>query len=157
MSPVGEMSSSFVLFSLISLFVSGASNGIGKEIASHFCKLGANLAITGRNQPRLEATLAECRKNRLDEKQKIVHFACDVTNEQDVQNLIQFTLEQFNQLDVLINNAGIIEFGTIENTSLEQFDRVMNTNLRSLYHLSMLAVPNLIQTKGLPFPVFHFD
>lgn len=52
------------------------------------------------------------------------------------------------QLDVLINNAGILETGTIETTSLEQYDRVMATNVRSIYHLTMLAVPHLIASKG---------
>jgi NAD(P)-dependent dehydrogenase (short-subunit alcohol dehydrogenase family) len=47
-----------------------------------------------------------------------------------------------------VNNAGIIETGTIENTTLEQYDRVMNTNIRSIYHLTMLAVPELIKTQG---------
>ncbi|XP_075147397.1 2-(R)-hydroxypropyl-CoM dehydrogenase-like [Haematobia irritans] len=47
-----------------------------------------------------------------------------------------------------IGAAAAVETGTIENTSLEQYDRVMNTNLRSIYHLTMLAVPELIKTKG---------
>ncbi|XP_037944298.1 cyclopentanol dehydrogenase-like [Teleopsis dalmanni] len=51
-------------------------------------------------------------------------------------------------LDVLVNAAGIIETGSIENTNLEQFDRLMNTNVRSVYQLTMLAVPELIKTKG---------
>lgn len=51
-------------------------------------------------------------------------------------------------MDVLINNAGILETGSIENTNMEQFDRVMNTNIRSIFHLTMLAVPHLIATKG---------
>ena len=47
-----------------------------------------------------------------------------------------------------MNNAGVIELGSIENTSMEQYDRVMNINIRSMYHLTMLAVPSLIETKG---------
>ena len=47
-----------------------------------------------------------------------------------------------------MNNAGIAEKGTIENTSLQQYDNVMNTNVRSLYHVTMLAVPHLIASKG---------
>lgn len=58
------------------------------------------------------------------------------------------TINEHKRLDVLVNNAGIIEMGTIETTSLEQYDRIMNLNLRAIYHLTMLAVPYLIQTKG---------
>lgn len=62
--------------------------------------------------------------------------------------MISETIKKYNRLDVLINNAGIIESGTIETTSLEQFDRVMSTNIRSIYNLTMLAVPHLIKTQG---------
>ena len=47
-----------------------------------------------------------------------------------------------------MNNAGILEFGSIEDTSLDQYDRVMGVNVRSMYHLTMLAVPHLIVTRG---------
>ena len=47
-----------------------------------------------------------------------------------------------------MNNAGILELGSIEDTSLDQYDRVMGVNVRSMYHLTMLAVPHLILTRG---------
>ena len=47
-----------------------------------------------------------------------------------------------------MNNAGILELGSIEDTSLDQYDRVMGVNVRSMYHLTMLAVPHLIVTRG---------
>ncbi len=47
-----------------------------------------------------------------------------------------------------MNNAGVIELGTIENTTLDQYDRVMNVNVRAIYHLTMLATPHLVATKG---------
>ena len=54
----------------------------------------------------------------------------------------------FGKLDVLVNNAGVLEMGSIENTSMEQYDRVMGTNMRAVYHLTMMAVPHLEVTKG---------
>lgn len=72
----------------------------------------------------------------------------DITKEADTETILKNTIEKYGKLDVLINNAGILESGSIENTSLEQFDRLMNTNVRSIYHLTMLAVPHLIKTKG---------
>ncbi|KAJ8937784.1 hypothetical protein NQ318_012264 [Aromia moschata] len=50
--------------------------------------------------------------------------------------------------NILVNNAGILETGSIEATNLEQYDRVMNTNVRAIYQLTTLAVPHLIKTKG---------
>ena len=111
--------------------------------------MGANLSLTGRNKDRLEETFSQCNNIRQNDAQKIVRFDGDISNETDVQKLMEFTLKQFNRLDVVVNNAGIIEFGTIETTSLEQYDRVMNVNLRSIYHLLILAVPHLIETKGI--------
>jgi NAD(P)-dependent dehydrogenase (short-subunit alcohol dehydrogenase family) len=75
-------------------------------------------------------------------------FLGDVTNEKDTKNILDSTLSHFGRLDVLVNNAGILEMGTIENTSLEQFDRMFNTNVRSIYNLTQLAVPHLLVTKG---------
>lgn len=72
----------------------------------------------------------------------------DLCKETDVSNIVESTVTQYGKLDVLINNAGILETGSILNTSLEQYDRVMNTNMRAVYHLTMLAVPHLIKTKG---------
>ena len=72
----------------------------------------------------------------------------DITNEEDTKNLMSQTIAKYGKLDVLINNAGILESGTIETTNLEQYDRVMNTNIRSIYHLTMLATPHLIKTEG---------
>lgn len=74
--------------------------------------------------------------------------AGDITNEGDTQKILNETIKKFGKLDVLINNAGIIETGTIETTTMEQYDRIMNTNIRSIYHLTTLAVPHLIKTEG---------
>ncbi len=72
----------------------------------------------------------------------------DVCEEGDCSAMLRQTLEHFHRLDVLVNNAGILEMGTIETTSLDQYDRVMNTNVRAVYHLTMLAVPHLAETRG---------
>jgi NADP-dependent 3-hydroxy acid dehydrogenase YdfG len=57
-------------------------------------------------------------------------------------------METKGSLDILINNAGVLEMGSIEATSMEQYDRVMNTNVRAIYQLTMLAVPHLVKTEG---------
>ena len=72
----------------------------------------------------------------------------DLTIEDDVRNIVNSTLMVHDRLDILINSAGIIEMGTIENTSLAQLDRMMNANVRSVYQLTMLALPHLIQSRG---------
>lgn len=125
------------------VIITGASSGIGAQTALDFSKLGASLVLVGRNQENLEKIASQC-----IEPEKVLTVKADVTNEDETKQIIEETIKKFNQIDVLVNNAGVLEMGSIENTSLEQFDRVMNTNIRSIYHLTMLAVPHLIKTEG---------
>lgn len=122
--------------------ITGASSGIGAAAAIRLAKQGASLALAGRNV----ASLTEL-ANKLDNKKHLVVVG-DVTNESDTVDIVNKTIERYGKLNVLVNSAGIIEPGTIETTSLQQYDRVMNTNVRSIYHLTMLTVPHLIKTNG---------
>jgi len=122
--------------------ITGASSGIGAATASHLAKQGASLSLSGRNVANLNQVETDC------QAKNCFNVAGDVSNERDTERILKETIDRYGKLDVLINNAGILESGTIENTSLEQYDRVMNTNIRSIYHLTMLAVPHLIQAKG---------
>ena len=72
----------------------------------------------------------------------------DLGVEGDTKLILDKTISELGRIDILVNNAGVLEMGSIENSSLEQYDRVMNVNLRAVYHLTMLAVPHLIKTKG---------
>ncbi|XP_043932576.1 3-oxoacyl-[acyl-carrier-protein] reductase FabG-like [Protopterus annectens] len=125
--------------------ITGASSGIGAATSILFARLGSKVAINGRNLERLKETARQC-----DEVQSTKAFLVpgDVTDEAVAMDIVKNTVTKFGQLDVLINNAGIPGPGTIENTTLEQFDKVMNTNMRAVYHLTMLAVPHLIKSKG---------
>lgn len=124
------------------VLITGASSGIGAATAHRLVKQGALLSLAGRNVENLNAVAKEIGES------KCLIAPADITNETDTARLMKHTIEKYGKLDVLINNAGILETGTIETTSLEQYDRVMNTNIRSIYHLTMLAVPHLIKTKG---------
>lgn len=125
------------------IIITGASSGIGAATAQEFAKLGGQLVLVGRNVDKLKETADKC-----DNAQTHLQLQADMTNEQDVEKIVKVTIDKCHRLDVLVNAAGIIENGTIENTSLDQYDRVMNTNMRSLYQLTMLAVPELKKTRG---------
>ncbi|XP_023234309.1 uncharacterized protein LOC111633895 [Centruroides sculpturatus] len=127
--------------------ITGASSGIGAATAVLFSKLGVQLSLTGRNKENLESVSKKCEEVS-SSKYKPLMVVGDLTKETDVKRLVDETIKQFGKLDILVNNAGIIEFGTIENTSLEQYDRMFNINVRSIYHLTMLATPFLINSKG---------
>jgi len=128
------------------VLITGASSGIGAGAAEYFANLGATLALTGRNADNLNKTIENC--VTAEGTPRPLPIIGDITIESDAKMIIEKVIQTFGKLNVLINNAGILDRGTIETTSLEQYDKVMNTNVRSLYYLTMLAVPHLIATKG---------
>lgn len=126
------------------VLITGASSGIGAATALCFSRLGASLALTGRNLDNLNKVAAQCAENT----SKPYVCVADLNNETDTKNVLESTIKHYGKLDVLVNNAGILEAGSIEHTSLEQYDRMFNTNVRSVFHLTMLAIPHLSETKG---------
>lgn len=78
----------------------------------------------------------------------VLIVVADVEKTSDCENAVKKTVEHFKQLDILINSAGIISKGTNENTSLDDFDKMMNINTRSVFYISQKAIPHLKKTKG---------
>lgn len=133
------------MFSEKVILITGASSGIGAATALHFAKLGANLAITGRNVEKLNKVAQEC--EQIGNLKPLV-LTGELTNVEHTKSILNLTIKHFKKLDVLVNNAGIVGYGSIENTSMKQYDQIFNVNVKSVYHLTMLAVPYLIETKG---------
>ncbi|XP_025099565.1 uncharacterized protein LOC112567185 isoform X1 [Pomacea canaliculata] len=75
-------------------------------------------------------------------------ITADLSKESDTEYVVKTVIENYGKLDVLVNSAGILAMGSIEDTSLKQLDDVFNINVRAIYHLTMLCVPYIIQTKG---------
>ncbi|XP_032512641.2 3-oxoacyl-[acyl-carrier-protein] reductase FabG-like [Danaus plexippus] len=135
------------MFSGKVVLITGASSGIGAETALEFSKLNASLVLTGRNEKNLSKVSLDC-KNISPNKLKPLEIVADLTQEKDVEKIINITINHFNKIDVLVNNAGVLSYGSIETTSLDQYDLIMNTNVRAPYHLTMIAAPYLIKSKG---------
>jgi len=104
------------------VLITGASSGIGAATTIYLAQLGASLSISGRNKHNLNKIAEQCGQS------KPFIITGELTNENDVKNIIDSTLEHYGKLDVLINNAGILESGSIETTSLEQYDKYVVTN-----------------------------
>jgi len=124
--------------------ITGATSGIGEATAKALAERNCNLMLTGRNEQKL-STLQE-RFSQTGIKCEIL--AGDISDAKFRQRLIEETINRLGRLDVLVNSAGIIELGTIETTSLEEYDRTMDINLHSVFHLIQLAIPHLEKTKG---------
>jgi len=129
--------------------ITGASSGIGAATAILFARRGAKLSLTGRNEVNLQRVCDECvRVGPADTQDRPLTVVAELSCEADVTNLVDATIKKFGRLDILINNAGYAELGSIEATSLEQYDRVMAVNVRAAFQLTMLCVTHLIATRG---------
>jgi len=134
---MGEMSGKVVL-------VTGASSGIGRATALKFASEGAKVALVARSGDTLREIAKEIKANGGE----AVAIEADVTREADIERAVRQTVEAFGGIDVLVNAAGIIATGTIETTSLDDWDYMMNVNVRGPFYLMQCALPYLIERKG---------
>jgi len=129
------------------VIVTGASSGIGQGAALEFAKHGANLVLGGRNVDQLKETKNQCIKAGLKENQ-VVWVAGDIVEEGVQKQLVDAALNTFNQIDVLVNNAGLVISTNILAPNIADYDTVQNVNLRAAVSLTLMALPHLIKTKG---------
>lgn len=122
--------------------VTGASSGIGRATASLFAALGNFVMAVGRDEGALK-TLCETSAEGLIK----IHPA-DVTDVAQIDNAVASVVESFGKIDVLVNSAGIIKTGTVENTSSDDWDELMDINLRSVFVLMQKCIPYLVETEG---------
>ena len=124
--------------------ITGASSGIGRACALLFAGNGAKVIAVGRNDNDLGTLMDEARDSDGSVK---IHLA-DITETSQVDRLVSETVQHFGQIDVLVNSAGIIKNGSIEDTTLFDWDKMMNINLRSAFYLMQKCIPHLEATKG---------
>jgi len=126
------------------VLVTGASSGIGRAAALRFAEANENIILVGRNHEALGVV-----ENEITAKGAgSLIVAVDLYAEGAAQKIIKAAMEKFSHLDVLVNAAGIIAMGSIENTTLAAWDRMMDINVRVIFQLMQAATPALIQTRG---------
>ena len=111
------------------VLITGASRGLGLAMAEEFGRRGAKLALAARDAKELgRARALLLQRGAAKDTQDIFVFPSDLRKPEDAEKLIQETTKHFAHIDILINNAGIITAGPIENQAIEDFKNVMETN-----------------------------
>lgn len=125
------------------ILITGATSAIGADVARHLNKLGAKIAIVGRNEKRLNEVAKQIKGTCTSNPLSIV---ADVSK--DAKRIVNETIETFGKLDVLVNNAGPSVLDNIFSMEMTEFDRVFDTNTCSAINLTKLCVPHLEKTRG---------
>jgi NADP-dependent 3-hydroxy acid dehydrogenase YdfG len=117
--------------------ITGASSGLGEAIARHLASLGAKVVLGARRTERLEKLVAEI--NLV--KGQAVAVPTDVTKRQDVERLASTAVEQFDRLDVLVNNAGIMQLSSLDKLRVEEWDRMIDVNIKGVLYGIAAVLP----------------
>ena len=120
--------------------ITGASGGIGKEIARTLDSFGAEICISGRNSEELNSL-----NNTVNQECKII--TCDLTKDNDITNLVKEAEEGLGQIDILVNNAGITKDNIFLRMSDEEWDQVLKVNLYSTFKILKLATKGMVKRK----------
>ena len=124
------------------VIVTGAGSGIGAATARRFAGDGATVVLAGRTQRKLDQVAASLPAG------KAVVQVTDVSQQAEVEALVAETVRQFGRLDVLVNNAGVAVEGKITDSSVDDWKKVMSTDLDGVYYGCRAAIPQLIITGG---------
>ncbi len=126
------------------VLVTGGTAGIGKAIAIHFAKNGAHVAIFGTNEERGQKVVQEIKEKT---SSKVLFIAVDVSNTSKVKEAVDQVVEEFGSLDILINNAGITRDGLLLRMSEDDWDRVLEVNLKSVYNTCKAVIRPMMKAK----------
>lgn len=121
--------------------ITGASKGIGRAIAFAFAAVGAKVVLAARTRETLEQVTTELRESGAE----ALAVPTDVTNVDAVKQLIQRTLDAYQRVDILINNAGIGHFGPVVDFDPDAWDAVLNSNLKAVYLCAKYALPSMLE------------
>ncbi len=124
--------------------ITGATSGIGKATALLFADQGADLVLTGRRSSLGKAVETECRQKGV----RCVFVEADHTKEEECQRVVDVALKEFNRIDILFNNAGIVTKGTADTTTEEVWQDTLNINVTAVWRMCKLVIPQMRKQGG---------
>lgn len=125
-------------------FITGGATGIGRAISELFSQVGARVAVVSRRVPQGEDIVNRIRQLGGE----AIHVSADITLAGDVKRAVEATLATFNRIDVLVNNAGIMKRASVTETDEDDWDEVLETNLKGAFLCSKHVVPHMIERGG---------
>ena len=133
------------------LFITGASRGIGLAIALKAARDGANIAIAAKTvapHPKLEGTIYSAAEQIEAEGGKALPIPCDVRDEEQVKSAIKQAAQRFGGIDIVVNNASAIQLTRTPETEMKRFDLMQQVNARATFMASKYAIPYLENAKN---------
>lgn len=121
--------------------ITGGNEGIGRATALMFVKEGAKVAITGRRKKKLDEVVKESGG-------EIVAIQGDVSNEKDVKATVREFIKRFGRIDILFNNAGVLETGTAVTTSVKSWDKMIDINVKGMFLMTKHVLPHMQKQGG---------
>ena len=130
--------------------VTGATSGIGHACAVGFANEGAQVVCVGRNEEALKRVADEVQSAGVAGASgaQALSIRADLSVDSEADRVVDQTVERFGGIDVLVNAAGFLTTGTIETTSIDTWDEMMNLNVRAVFRLMQRSVPSLIERRG---------
>lgn len=117
--------------------ITGASGGLGADAAEAFAKAGASVALLARRKEKLDGVAGKIN----DMGHKAFAVSCDVTNEESVKAAIEAVIAEYGKIDILLNNAGVAVRGGVDTLEATDWDRSMDTNVKSIYLVAKYVIP----------------
>ena len=121
--------------------ITGGGSGIGQACAWAFYQEGANVVLFGRREDKLKETAQELGSRAMT-------VSGDMTRTEDLDRLVQETLSKFHRIDILVNNAGLFKGAPLHEISDEQYDEMMNINMRAVFQLTRRVLPVMMEQKN---------
>lgn len=124
--------------------ITGAGRGIGRATAFALAKEGVSLGLVARTEKHVEQVAEELRA----EGAEVVVATADVAKNEQVTTAIDSIIEQLGSVDILINNAGIAQFGNFLELEVEEWERIIQVNLLGMYYVTRAVLPNMIEQQS---------
>jgi len=124
--------------------VTGSGQGIGKAIALELAKEGAKIVVSDINQESIDSTVEEIKKLGVD----VMGVKTDVSNSADVEKMVKETIDKFKTIDILVNNAGIYPFKPFTDLTEEDWDKVLNINLKGIFNCTKNVTKKMMSQKS---------